>query len=396
MLSFPEIKWTCLGYGAHSVSGSGSGSGTTSQVVKTAKQIVDLGIEDPDLFVAMALFEEGFGPDRISDMTANVILKDLLDFNARVLSHLPVKCEEYELSLRNGTTYKATLPANGYVKGAPPIVLVPSDVLRDLPIAKDWCSIASAASKNEALRKSINKDIADLWTSKTLKDKGEIRRWAMSGRKEFEDFLAMINSVKAAPYDLSNDPAGEVFWQELATTLAAKEPLTLKKPPQLDIDGVAAIVDQIIEQFIFLIEKRRFSEELYHDGERRPEKAAQRLFFAVASSYCKANDLDITPEADTGNGPVDFKVASGFMGRVLVEIKLSSNGKLVPGYTRQLETYKAAEETHKGYYIVIDVGQMGGKANELLKVKNEAVGKGNKVSQIVFIDGTRKPSASKL
>src|SRR5215470_4165269 len=28
-LSFPEIKWTCLGYGANSVSGSGSGSSLT-------------------------------------------------------------------------------------------------------------------------------------------------------------------------------------------------------------------------------------------------------------------------------------------------------------------------------------------------------------------------------
>ena len=66
-----------------------------------------------------------------------------------------------------------------------------------------------------------------------------------------------------------------------------------------------------VDQFQFLIEKRRLSEELYHEGDPRPEKSAQRLFFAVAHAYCKANNLDLTPEADTGNGPVDFKMSSG-------------------------------------------------------------------------------------
>ena len=54
--------------------------------MQTAREIVDLGVDDPDLFVAMGLFEEGIGPDRISDMASNVILPDLLAFNVRVLT----------------------------------------------------------------------------------------------------------------------------------------------------------------------------------------------------------------------------------------------------------------------------------------------------------------------
>jgi glutaredoxin len=156
------------------------------------------------------------------------------------------------------------------------------------------------------------------------------------------------------------------------------------------------VVEQIVEQFRFLIEDRRFSEELYHAGKPRPERAAQRLFFAVAHAYCKANNLDLTPEADTGNGPVDFKVSSGFTGRVLVEIKLSTNGKLVKGYSRQLETYKTAEETLKGYYVVLDVGQMGEKAKSLTELRNAASARGEKTSPVIFIDGRRRLSASKL
>jgi hypothetical protein len=162
------------------------------------------------------------------------------------------------------------------------------------------------------------------------------------------------------------------------------------------VEGVAIVVKQIIEQFQFLIEKRRLSEDLYHEDHPRPEKAAQRLFFAVAHAYCKANNLDLTPEADTGNGPVDFKMSSGFTGRVLVEIKLSTNPKIVAGYSKQLQTYKDAEETTRGFYVIVDVGNMGRKAKELLAFKNSEARARRRVSEIVFVDGTRRPSASKL
>ena len=84
------------------------------------------------------------------------------------------------------------------------------------------------------------------------------------------------------------------------------------------------------------------------------------------------------------------------MGRVLVEIKLSTNGKVVRGYTRQLETYKTAEQTQRGYYVVIDVGQMGEKAKNLIEEKNAATARGQPTSPIIFIDGSLRLSASKL
>ena len=218
----------------------------------------------------------------------------------------------------------------------------------------------------------------------------------LASRDDFETFLDMVRSTPARPYDLEGDPDGEVFWRSIAANIAKEVPLKISRPTTVNADSVASVVEQIIEQFRFLIEDRRHSEDLYHDGSPRPEKAAQRLFFAVAHSYCAANNLDITPEPDTGNGPVDFKVSSGFLGRVLVEIKLSTNSKVVDGYTKQLATYLTAEETIVGYYIVIDVGGMGGKDSRLLRVKNEAAQNGRRVPPIVFIDGTRRRSASKL
>lgn len=396
LLTFPEIPWTCLGYGAQSVSGSGSGTEMTGQYIETARQIVELGIEDPDLFVAMALFENGVGPDRISDMTTNVILGDLIKLNERILPELGVPVQTMNLGLKNGQRFSASLAVNPYVGKSEPVILVPSDILRDLPIATDWSDVADAASKNSELRARVNTQIAKMWRVKSRKDKGEIRRWALSDKGSFETFMEMLRGANPTAYDLHGDPLGEVFWRKIAAAIAEQEPLKIAAPPKMDLAGVETVVGSIIEQFRFLIEDRRFSEELYHHGQPRPEIAAQRLFFAVAHSYCKANDLDLTPEAETGNGPVDFKVSAGFSGRVVVEIKLSRNPKIVDGYTKQLETYKTAEETRSGFYVIVDVGKMGKKDQRLLSVKNAATERGEQTSPIHYIDGSRKASASKL
>ena len=396
-LSFPEVKWTCLGYGAQSVSGSGSGSGMTSQYIDTAREIVDLGVEDPDLFVAMALFEEGVGPDRVSDMTTNVILGDLLRFNERVLKELDVPTYFIRLSLPNGGHFETSLPRNPFIRERGPVVLVPTDILRHLPIVTDWSEVADAASKNQQLRNRVNRDIARLWTRTSRKDKGELRLWAMSGKDEFETFLEMIRAAGARGYNTATDPQGVLILQRIGATFAADEPLTIEKPATLDVDGVAKVVEQIVEQYRFLIEERHLHKELYHRGKPRPERSAQMLFFAIAHSYCQANNLDLTPEANgTGNGQVDFKVSQGFKGRVLVEIKLSSNNKLVKGYTRQLEAYKRAEQTARAYYVVIDIGRMGKKDELLTQARNRAVSEGNSTPPIVWVDGKQKPSASKL
>jgi hypothetical protein len=399
LLLFPEVKGICLGYGAQSVSGSGSGTYMTDRIIDTAKQIVDLGIEDPDLFSAMALFEEGFGPDAISDMTANVILESLLKFNDRVFETINVQRTMCTLRLRSGESVNAELPINPFVAGGAPIILVPTDILDDLPVARDWDGVASAASRNAEIRGRVNAEIAKLWKLRTLRnqrDKDEIRRWALESRANFHTFLEMVRGGVRGPYDSSGDPEGLLTWMEVAANLLKSGVRRISAPKRLDLDGVNHVVEQIIEEFRFLIEERRFSEHLYHHDSKRRKKFAQMLFFGIADSYCKANNLDLTPEAETGNGPVDFKVSQGFGERVLVETKLSTNTKLVKGYTRQLEAYKAGEQTVKAHYVVLNVGGMGKKDERLIEAKNQAALAGQATSPIIIIDGIRRPSASKL
>ena len=142
LLEFHELRGTCLGYGTDSISGSGMGVQLTERLLRVAKEIVDLGVRDPDLFPAMALFEEKIGPDRISDMTTNVVREALAAFNRRVLEKLGLKGQRVDL---NGVA--GEFLENPFQKRRTPIILVPLDVLRKLPIAHDWDEVADAASK---------------------------------------------------------------------------------------------------------------------------------------------------------------------------------------------------------------------------------------------------------
>lgn len=387
LFKFSEISWTCLGYSS-SVRGAGFGKELTTHALDTAYQIVKLGITDIDFFMALSLFEEGIGADRISDMTTNIIIKDLVRLTQRVNAELKIPSREFNVE---GELQE--LPINPYTDD--PLIFVPTDIVRDLPIAADWGDISRAVKENEELRERVSGKIGQIWSTMTKKDKAKIKTAALSSKDAFEQLLEMLREVPLEPYDFAKDTNGEAFWAKL-TKIGYEHPVKFKSStdPATPEEAVG-FVEEMILQFQDLIENKGIWKELWSDDKKpRREKAAQRLFFTMAYSYCRANNLDITPEADAGNGPVDFKFSSGFDNRVLVEIKLSTNS-LLHGYQKQLEIYKAAEDTDHGVYLVIDVGGLGQKYAEVQRVRREAIDRGEKTSKIFLIDGNRKASASK-
>jgi hypothetical protein len=385
-----EIKANCLGYGAATISGSGVGRTLAGRLLATAKEIIDLGVADPDLFPALALLEADVGPDRISDMTTNVIFPDLAAFTQRLCQRLKVTTGRFTMS---GSTFR--LPRNPFDRSVP-ILLVPRDVLRPLPIAADWDGVRAAARHNALLRQRVNQYIAAIWESHSKKQKETLRDEALASRAGIQTLLDAIHNVDPEPYAADDDPKGVLTWHE-RLSIARRYPMSLALPPARTRtrQDVMLVVMAIVHRFKVLIEDKGLWKDLWSGYSRRPEKAAQRLFLAVADSYCKANHLDLSPETDSGGGPVDFKLSQGSEATALVELKLSSNHKLVDGYTKQLEVYKSAEECGRAVFLVIDVGAMGKRGQELRSMRERRVRAGLPASELVFVDGSRKRSASK-
>jgi hypothetical protein len=390
LFKFSEISWTCLGYGS-SVHGSGFGKELVSTTLDTAAQIVRLGVEDIDLFMVLALFEEGVGPDRISDMTTNIILEDLMRYSQRVNETLQIATRPFRVAAK-----QVDLVPNPFSDS--PLLFVPSDIVRDLPVATCWSDISRVVRENEELRERVNGRVGEIWATMSRKDKTRLKRAALSSREAFEQVLALLREVAPESYDLKSDPNGEIFWTELLERIAAEFPIDLtafqRRP--LSLAEAKDVVNKILTQFKDLVENKGLWKELWDDaGRPRKEKAAQRLLFAVAYSYCKANNLDLTPEADAGNGPVDFKLSQGFDRKIVVEIKLSTNGMALHGYERQLEIYKKADDTEIGIFVLIDVGGLGRKYEAIQRARTSHLKDFGSASDIWYVDGLQKDSASK-
>lgn len=390
-MSFNEIPGTCLGYGAATIRGSAFGEKLREKLLNTASQIIALGIEDPKLFILLPLLENDVGPDRISDMTTRIILPDLAVHTLNIAHDFSIPIEEFTL---DGKSYH--LPKNPLEPKKTPIILVPKDILSQLPVATDWAEIADAASKNSTLRSQVSQHIGYIWRAKHRKDKQKLREQVLSSKQAFETLLSTVNFHKLPSYDFHTDPSGLLVWRQLLKTISAEYPLEIQQNINLDITSASNIVVKIIEQFGFLLEQRGLSKLLWKDKHTpQHERVSQMIFFAVADSYCKANNLDITPEADTGNGAVDFKFSDGYNKRILVEIKLSKNPNVISGYEKQLAIYASAEKTMHANYLVINVGWMGEKDQEILKIREKAKKLGMPVSEIFFVDGSVQLSASK-
>lgn len=318
--------------------------------MRNLKQILEAGTNDPTIFELIGGFQDGIGPDLISDLLSNILIDEFIVYTQRICSTLKIKLTKLSFSKSYA---KADLPEN--MLNRKPIILVPKEFLRDLPIANSFMDIDWICKHNEELRIYLNSVIEGSFKKITIQEqKGHIRKAIIDDPMFLKEVLAAYKSAPLEYYDFSDDPTGETVWYQAAKTIANIYPLNLNLTNTPSLDEVYALVEVICEHFKILVEDNQLCKLLYDkNGKRKHESAAQLLFFGVANSYCTANNIDITPESDAGRGPVDFKFSGGAHNKVLVEVKLTSNPNLAKGYKNQLPIYLKAEKSLKGIYLVI-------------------------------------------
>jgi hypothetical protein len=307
--NFPELEGLCIGYSSKSTSGSGMGPRLRLRVLRSAKAIVDSSNVDPEIFELVGLFEEDIGPDRISDMVGRIIVQDLREYTERILKELKVKT----VPILKGKYQSIMNPFNGLS-----VILVPRDILRDLPMAVEWSDIDLVCEFNQALRRKVNDLIGDTWKRATSEKKKVLRDVLLSEPEVSRNLIDLYKKKPAATYDFDTDRSGEVVWLRASRQFVSNFPLSLVLPKTPTPVDLLKIVGTICAKFKDLVENNALSSLLYQaSGKPKKEEAAQLLFYGIADAYCEANDLDLSREANAGRGPVDFKISKGYKNRVL-------------------------------------------------------------------------------
>ena len=387
-MKWPEVEGLCIGYASKGTRGSGIGPRLRERLLRTAKEIINSGHTDPEMFELIGLFEDGFGADRISDMTANVVRDELRAYTKRVFRELDIK------GPKKGTKSAVSgLLINPFNQQE--ICPVPRALLRDLPQALEWHATEKIVYTNDDVRSTLNDLIGTTWKQATGSlSKTEFKGYVLQYPELFKSLVAAYANKKAKPYDFVDDPLGQVAWYLESERATEAHPLKLSLATHPTIDEVESLVLMICGKFKELIEDNGLCKLLYdRDEHPKPEEAAQLLFFGICESYCEANGINIARESDSGRGPVDFKFGSNRQNSVLVEIKKSTNSALRKGVTKQLPEYQKSEKSKRAIYLVIDVGSSKADVRRLNELSAAVSGTAIK---ILKVDGLKKPSASKL
>lgn len=313
-------------------------------------------------------------------MICILIYEDILAYTREVNSKLAITKENY-----SDKEFKDVFLINPYTKM--PILLVPKDIVHELPIAKEWEDIDSVCARIASIKSEMNEIVGDEWKKASSKIKKDfIKNKIMKNSFIVEDIISEYNDFKLSPYDFDKDPIGFYKISRELNNVNFEEKILVHNVSPLEL------VMKICNQFKDLIENNALSKLLYNDDETfRDEKAVQLLFYGIAESYCNSFNLDISPELNSGRGCIDFKFSRGYVERVIVEVKLVSNPQLVHGFKTQLKEYGKAEKTKKLMYLVIDNHEHDRRLNNFYEEYNDSLQK----PELVVIDAKIKESASK-
>lgn len=294
--SFHETNGINLGFSKFQ-HGSGWGEVTSSQVLQDAYKIIKKGSTQPEIFHLVSLFEENVAGDRLSDMIASIIEKYIFQYTLRIMN---------QLNISKKTHPEFTFLKNGLVKNPfkkDPILLLPVEILHELPIAKDWYDIDNVIFENETIRREINAEIGFVW-----------EKWSSSEQKDFlkqhifmepDACRRVIDGYKNEELPQLNpkiDP--DYFAASLLKEMKKDISFSAKKKEPTSFEAAMDVIN-ILKDWV---ENNRGWSEIQDAPSKKREKSVQSFMHLAAKYYVEMNNIDLSPETDSGRGPIDIKL----------------------------------------------------------------------------------------
>lgn len=396
ILGTPEVEELCLGVTASGTRGAGAGKGKARLIAEALHTAIKFGLANPRHFETIQLFQKDIAEDTISDAVGNIL-------RHRFSAYTKLVCDEYGIPtekrphLRGRFNFEACRWESVYIDApinpcsGKQILLVPKRYLRPMPTLNPgayWGFCYGQAPNElrmnlgEEISRNVNKDVI---LEKALKDYSSVN-----------EFINLIEEIGGDPYDFDGDPKGLVKWYRESRDFVRKHPVELSFSGAKDFPE---FLDKLLDTFRNYVENQGGWELIYNDdGTPKSESACQRLFLGVVRHYCKANNIDVSPEVNIGRGPVDFKMSRGASMAALIEMKLAKNTKFWNGLEKQLPKYLEAEDIDLGHFLVIVFSRAD--CDKLRDIHERVVKVNSKTSYKItysVVDAQFRPlSASKL
>lgn len=405
---FPEVKQNWLGFSKKGNQGAGLGKDFAEALSRNLRdRFSDFGEESvsqsPHL-EKLCLVKEGVGRDNISDLTANIIKRYLLEYTQTFAQqHLrpdqrrtfPVDRVSFDYNLKRWKRGRFKLP----VFNRDFVLLTPHDILTK---EDTWIN-----------RTDLGESFVEIATSLPNPQL----------RQELSDML--IQALRA------NQTVSKRDVQEMATDLTLKYPEILdhfirwkeehgEKAKAISAERVGEVEDvfiravkSFVEQLDSVTEFYQTSDATFGEALRKAHflkdvienKDGYRLFYQGDKPITRESDLqilfrltwegtssDVNREVNNGRGPADFTVSRGSRDKTVVEFKLASNNKLKQNLQNQTKIYERASNAKRSVKVIVyfyraDLAKVRRVLEDLKMVGDESV---------VLIDATGdKPSASK-
>jgi hypothetical protein len=335
-------------------------------------------------------------------MTCNILKSDFVEYTQEVcnrhaipMTSFPVRNSSWDSVHYKWNTQSVSLPLNPYataLRSRPiGVILTPKEFLRTIPSVDPSEFWEFAMSEDgEQIRADLNYEIGQ------QVDRRMIVRLARRRTSLLHKYLESIENNPKTPYDVEEDPELLVKRYDEAKKIAASLPIA--DEPE-DEEGLRAFVERLIDNYRQCVENARGWTLLWANDTPRPEPQAQALFWTSARFACESHNVDLTPEAETGRGPVDFKLSQGYAERVLIELKLAKSSSFWRNIENQLPTYQRATGCKCGYLVVIQYTDRDCSDDFVDKATRvaEDIARVNKLDfKAIFIDARPKASASTL
>lgn len=390
-LTFKENKALCLGFSKYGTTGRGTGHYYASILYNSAYDLIIRGINNSNFFSVLFFLETGLGADYISDMTACIILPELATFTENIAKELNIDTFPYRIGDK-----KYMLPKHPCYNSY--ILILPNDILAPLPsdgtVKNTLTSFCNSNEDNDNIRARVNTDIGQILLqanegkSTVTELKNAVKDYVFKDFDALDKLSKFIKNRNVKPYDFFKDVLGIRAVSELKCVFEnVNYCLDLSK-------SKSEIIENVITDFVNFIENNN---KILKSLCGKKEEGWQSAFFLYIDQIFTKYNIDINSEAELGRGPIDFKFSYGNNFKILVEMKLSTNSQYCRGLDNQLELYKKCNgKTHASYFIFINLDADNKKADKKKKKLLDRKKKLGLDTNLVFIDGLPKPSASKL